>query len=90
MRKVILQMNVSLDGFTAGPNGELEWGGLMGTDSNKDAAVSFLKLAASGQVREAYAKFIGAGFRHHNAFFEGSMECSRWNADCDNHAEILN
>jgi predicted SnoaL-like aldol condensation-catalyzing enzyme len=46
----------------------------MGTDSNKDAAVSFLKLAASGQVREAYAKFIGAGFRHHNAFFEGSAE----------------
>ncbi len=26
-------------------------------DSNKDAAVSFLKLAASGKVREAYSKF---------------------------------
>jgi predicted SnoaL-like aldol condensation-catalyzing enzyme len=46
----------------------------MGTDSNKDAAVSFLKLAASGKVREAYSKFVGAGFRHHNPFFEGSAE----------------
>jgi predicted SnoaL-like aldol condensation-catalyzing enzyme len=44
------------------------------TDSNKDAAVSFLKLAVSGKVREAYSKFVGAGFRHHNPFFEGSAE----------------
>ena len=43
-------------------------------DSNKDAAVTFLKLAASGKVREAYSKFVGPGFRHHNAFFEGSAE----------------
>lgn len=41
-------------------------------DSNKDMAISFLKLAASGKVREAYEKFVGAGFRHHNPFFEGS------------------
>jgi predicted SnoaL-like aldol condensation-catalyzing enzyme len=44
------------------------------TDSNTDAAVSFLKLAVSGKVREAYSKFVGAGFRHHNPFFEGSAE----------------
>ena len=44
------------------------------TDSNKAAAVSFLKLAANGKVREAYSKFVGAGFRHHNPFFEGSAE----------------
>jgi predicted SnoaL-like aldol condensation-catalyzing enzyme len=43
-------------------------------DSNKDTAISFLKLAASGQVREAYAQFVGTGFRHHNPFFEGSAE----------------
>ena len=43
-------------------------------DSNKDMAISFLKLAASGKVREAYSKFVGAGFRHHNPFFEGSTE----------------
>jgi len=43
-------------------------------DSNKDAAVNFLKLASSGKVREAYSKFVGPGFRHHNPFFEGSAE----------------
>ena len=43
-------------------------------DSNKDAAVTFLRLAASGKVREAYSKFVGPGFRHHNPFFEGSAE----------------
>src|SRR5215210_8543794 len=42
--------------------------------SNKNAAISFLQLAASGKVREAYSKFVGAGFRHHNPFFEGSAE----------------
>ena len=44
------------------------------SDSNKDTAISFLKLAASGQVREAYSKFVGTGFKHHNPFFEGSAE----------------
>ncbi len=43
-------------------------------ESTKDTAVSFLQLAASGKVREAYSKFVGAGFRHHNPFFEGSAE----------------
>ena len=44
------------------------------TNRNKDSAVSFLKMASSGKVREAYLKFVGAGFRHHNPFFEGSAE----------------
>ena len=43
-------------------------------ESNKGAAVSFLQLASSGKVGEAYSKFIGEGFRHHNPFFEGSAE----------------
>ena len=34
-------------------------------DSNKDTAISFLKLAATGKVREAYSQFVGTGFRHH-------------------------
>jgi len=41
---------------------------------NKDAAVSFLLLASSGFVSEAYKNYIGPGFRHHNPFFEGSAE----------------
>ena len=40
----------------------------------KKDAVSFLKLASSGMVSEAYARFVGEGFRHHNPFFEGSAE----------------
>jgi predicted SnoaL-like aldol condensation-catalyzing enzyme len=44
----------------------------MGT--KKDAAVSFLHLAASGRVREAYAKHVGTGFRHHNPFFEDGAQ----------------
>lgn len=42
------------------------------TDTNTITAVSFLKLASSGKVNEAYSKYIGVGFRHHNPFFEGS------------------
>jgi predicted SnoaL-like aldol condensation-catalyzing enzyme len=41
-------------------------------DKNKDVAVNFLKLASSGAVREAYSKFVGSEFRHHNPFFEGT------------------
>lgn len=43
-------------------------------DNNKEAAVTFLELASMGKVREAYAQFVGAGFRHHNPFFEGSAQ----------------
>src|SRR5262245_65516187 len=37
--------------------------------THKDAAVEFMKLVASGKVREAYEKHVGAGFRHHNPYF---------------------
>jgi predicted SnoaL-like aldol condensation-catalyzing enzyme len=43
-------------------------------DNNKDTAIAFLKLAATGKVREAYSKFVAPGFKHHNPFFEGSAE----------------
>ena len=46
----------------------------MTANQNKDAAVSFLKMASSRNVREAYSKFVGPGFKHHNQFFEGSAE----------------
>jgi predicted SnoaL-like aldol condensation-catalyzing enzyme len=42
------------------------------TNQNRDIAVSFLKVASEGNVEEAYSKFVGEGFRHHNPFFEGS------------------
>ena len=46
----------------------------MMTEQNKESAINFLRLASSGRVREAYMKFIGEGFKHHNPYFEGSAE----------------
>jgi len=40
----------------------------------KEIAVSFLKLASSGEVREAYDKYIHPKFVHHNAYFKGDRE----------------
>jgi predicted SnoaL-like aldol condensation-catalyzing enzyme len=45
----------------------------MGT-SSKDDAIAFLRMAAGGQVREAYERFVGPGFRHHNPWFRGDAE----------------
>lgn len=33
--------------------------------------MSFLRLAASGSVSEAYTRHVGNDFRHHNPFFAG-------------------
>jgi predicted SnoaL-like aldol condensation-catalyzing enzyme len=41
---------------------------------NKDAAISFLEMASRGDVRQAYSKFVGPGFKHHNPYFDGSAE----------------
>src|SRR5207249_2966132 len=40
----------------------------------KDAAVSFLKMAGGGNVREAYERFIAPDFIHHNQYFKGDRE----------------
>jgi len=40
----------------------------------KQAATSFLKLAASGKLDEAFDNYIGANFRHHNPYFRGDAE----------------
>jgi len=39
--------------------------------SNKERALSFLRLASSGKVREAWDELVGSGFRHHNPYFKG-------------------
>ena len=39
----------------------------------KQAAVSFLTLAASGKLDEVYSK-VSSKFRHHNAYFPGDAE----------------
>lgn len=43
-------------------------------DSLKEKAVSFLQLVVSGEIREAYSKYISPDFRHHNPFFRGDGE----------------
>ena len=48
--------------------------GLAAAVSRKEAAVSFLRLVASGNVREAYHAHVGTGFRHHNPFFRGDAD----------------
>jgi len=44
------------------------------TTSHKTAAQSFLKLAASGDVRRAFSMYAGDSFRHHNPHFPGTAE----------------
>ena len=43
-------------------------------ENHKVAAITFLEWASSGRVGEAYAKYVGPEFKHHNPFFEGSAE----------------
>ncbi len=46
----------------------------MKTSPRKESAISFLKLAASGNVSEAYDNFISPTFHHHNPYFAGDAE----------------
>lgn len=39
--------------------------------TNKERAISFLRLASSGNVREAYETYVHPQFRHHNPYFPG-------------------
>jgi predicted SnoaL-like aldol condensation-catalyzing enzyme len=40
----------------------------------KDAAVAFLQMTAAGQVEQAFERFAGPQFRHHNPHFPGDAE----------------
>ncbi len=37
----------------------------------KDIAISFLRMSSSGQVEEAYPKYVGTEFKHHNPYYRG-------------------
>lgn len=43
-------------------------------DQHIFAAVAFLTRASSGNIDEAYEKYVAARFKHHNPFFEGFAE----------------
>jgi len=47
------------------------------TDNSKNSAVFFLEMVSSGNVDEAYSKFIGEGFKHHLPKPAGSPVLSR-------------
>ena len=42
--------------------------------NHKEAAMEFLRLVASGNVREAFRRHAGPDFRHHNPFFAGDAD----------------
>jgi predicted SnoaL-like aldol condensation-catalyzing enzyme len=46
----------------------------MTAEENKNVAVTFLQMAAGGNVREAYSQYVNKSFKHHNPFFEGSAD----------------
>jgi predicted SnoaL-like aldol condensation-catalyzing enzyme len=40
----------------------------------KETALAFLRAAASGKAREAFAAHAAPGCRHHNAYFAGDVD----------------
>ena len=38
---------------------------------HKEAATTFLHLVTANRIREAYERFVGPNFRHHNPWFRG-------------------
>ena len=55
--------------------------------TRKDIAKTFLRLAATGKVREAYESFVDPGFRHHNPYFPGDADSLRKGME-DAHAKF--
>lgn len=46
----------------------------MAAQRNSEIATEFLALAASGRVRDAFARHVADSFTHHNAYFPGDRE----------------
>jgi len=55
--------------------------------TRKDAVVDFLRAAATGHAREAFARHAAPAFRHHNPFFRGDAK-SLWEAMDENAAKF--
>ena len=43
-------------------------------ESNKNSAITFLQLTASGNIDEAFSQYVGPTFKHHNHYFKGDKE----------------
>jgi dihydrofolate reductase len=75
MRKIILQVAVSLDGFIEGPNGEIDW---CFDDGQDYGMIEFLKrvdtLFMGRKTYELTLKMGGTGFPNHTSYvFSGSL-----------------
>jgi len=46
----------------------------MTNSSQKETAIALLKAAAAGKVDEAFERYVGPGFIHHNPFFRGDAD----------------
>jgi predicted SnoaL-like aldol condensation-catalyzing enzyme len=46
----------------------------MAAQTKKQVAIEFLQGAASGNVRDAYARHVAQDFRHHNPSFKGDAD----------------
>jgi predicted SnoaL-like aldol condensation-catalyzing enzyme len=55
----------------------------------KEAAIDFLRLVASGEIQEAYRRYIADDFLHHNGHFKGDRQ-SLMKAMEDNHVQNPN
>jgi predicted SnoaL-like aldol condensation-catalyzing enzyme len=43
-------------------------------NSEKQIAISFLKMVASGQVEDAFKNYVSEDFKHHNPYFKGDAK----------------
>ena len=50
---------------------------ILETHTLKDSAVEFLTQIVAGDIRRAYEKHVGEGFRHHNPYFKGDAKSLR-------------
>ena len=46
----------------------------MSTNGYKQTAIDFLMLASKGNSKEAFSKYVGKNFKHHNIYFKGDGE----------------
>jgi len=50
-------------------------------------AVTFLQMLVAGNIHEAYEKYVGPGFRHHNPYYKGDATSLQKGME-ENHAEF--
>lgn len=76
-------MNESLAVFMA-----LLRGSIM-SESNRQAAITFLNLVVAGKISEAYETHVSPQMRHHNSFFAGDVASLQRGME-ENHREHPN